>query len=73
MNRRQKKKKYKVRHGYAKAEEAKVQCLIRETIQYAEDATDQAEKEHTRRTYASFLSSITPRRRNKARWWKQTK
>lgn len=44
MNRRQKKKKYKARHGYAKAEEAKVQCLIRETIQYAEDAIDQAEK-----------------------------
>ncbi len=73
MNRRQKKKKYKARHGYAKAEEAKVQCLIRETIQYAEDTIDQAEKERTRRTYASFLGSITPRRRNKARWWKQTK
>lgn len=32
MNRRQKKKKYKARHGYAKTEETKVQYLIRETI-----------------------------------------
>lgn len=51
MNRRQKKKKYKARHGYAKTEETKVQCLIRETIQYAEDAIDQAKK----RTHTPYI------------------
>jgi len=73
VNRRQRKKRYKARYGYAKAEEAKVQCMIRETIKYAEDAIDRAEKERTRRTYASFLGSIRTRRRNKARWWKRTR
>lgn len=72
MNDRQRKKTYKAVNGYNPGEEQAVQHTIRDTIEYTERRLAEAEKERLTRRYAGFLENIK-NRKNRHRWWRETK
>lgn len=72
MNDRQRKKTYKAVNGYNPGEEQAVQHTIRDTIEYTERRLAEAEKERLTRRYAGFLENIK-NRKNRRRWWRETK
>ena len=68
MNKRQRKKLYQQQHGYNPGEENRVQQMIRDMIEYADQRPAEVKKERVSRSYSSFLAYIKERPRHKREW-----
>lgn len=73
MNKRQRKKAYCQKYGYNSNEEDRVQQMIRDMVEYADQRPAEVKKECARVAYSSFLENIKQRNQSKRKWWRKTK